>query len=556
MSNRQSDEPTASRKRQRSISPINHVKKRIKIDRNRKPSESDDELPPVTPVKRPKTEKLPAFLRDSIPENVTDEDISLFLQSKTDSAKLITECSERFARTHESFDNDDSANTRWPPYIVFGSDLIKTWYSSSYPQEYARVPRLYICEFCLKYMKCEQIYNRHRQTCTVRHPPANEIYHKDELSVFEVDGNISRIYCQNLCFLAKSFLVHKTLYYDVEPFLFYVLTRNDSLGCHLLGYFSKEKHCPQKYNLSCITVLPNCQRRGYGRFLIEFSYLISQKEGQFGTPERPLSALGAQTYEAYWKIKIVERLVEYYYERKDRCVLKTFMNETGMAIDDIIETLQNLGVLTMKSNKKPVITANIQELESILKVERTRHAHWVAIDSEYLRFTPVLTPLLLANEAKAVEKEIKEIQIVFKEIHREAAEAALLESNDTIRYIRRRKTGNKRRSILVKRRTGLSMHKSDSLITNDDDEHSQEYVSRRRIITPMNINDEQEQQRPPSSPKLSFKQLKLDRFIQIVQNETEQTSTGKIESIQALIEETLSPVKVRIEFLFCFVVEK
>ena len=100
------------------------------------------------------------------------------------------------------------------------------------------------------------------------------------------------------------------------------------------------------------------------------------------------------------------------------------------------------------------------------------------------------------------------------------------------------------------------MHKSDSLITNDDDEHSQEYVSRRRIITPMNINDEQEQQRPPSSPKLSFKQLKLDRFIQIVQNETEQTSTGKIESIQALIEETLSPVKVRIEFLFCFVVEK
>ena len=52
--------------------------------------------------------------------------------------------------------------TRWPPYIVFGSDLIKTWYSSSYPQEYARVPRLYICEFCLKYIKCEQVYDRHR----------------------------------------------------------------------------------------------------------------------------------------------------------------------------------------------------------------------------------------------------------------------------------------------------------------------------------------------------------------------------------------------------------
>jgi hypothetical protein len=28
------------------------------------------------------------------------------------------------------------------------------------------------------------------------------------------------------------------------------------------------------------------------------------------------------------------------------------MNETGMAIDDIIETLQNLCVLTMKTNGK------------------------------------------------------------------------------------------------------------------------------------------------------------------------------------------------------------
>ena len=45
--------------------------------------------------------------------------------------------------------------------------------------------------------------------------------------VFEVDGNVNRIYCQNLCLLAKLFLDHKTLYYDVEPFLFYVLTSND-----------------------------------------------------------------------------------------------------------------------------------------------------------------------------------------------------------------------------------------------------------------------------------------------------------------------------------------
>lgn len=57
--------------------------------------------------------------------------------------------------------------------------------------------------------------------------------------VSKVDGNVSTIYCQNLCLLAKLFLDHKTLYYDVEPFLFYVLTQNDVKGCHLVGYFSK-----------------------------------------------------------------------------------------------------------------------------------------------------------------------------------------------------------------------------------------------------------------------------------------------------------------------------
>ena len=107
--------------------------------------------------------------------------------------------------------------------------------------------------------------------CTWRHPPATEIYRKDNLSVFEVDGNVNKIYCQNLCLLAKLFLDHKTLYYDVEPFLFYVLTVNDRKGCHLVGYFSKEKLCQQKYNVSCIMTMPQYQRQGYGRFLIQFS---------------------------------------------------------------------------------------------------------------------------------------------------------------------------------------------------------------------------------------------------------------------------------------------
>lgn len=115
------------------------------------------------------------------------------------------------------------------------------------------------------------VLERHQDKCTWRHPPATEIYRCEDISVFEVDGNVNKIYCQNLCLLAKLFLDHKTLYYDVEPFLFYVLTKNDKKGCHLVGYFSKEKHCVQKYNVSCIMTMPQYQRQGFGRFLIDFS---------------------------------------------------------------------------------------------------------------------------------------------------------------------------------------------------------------------------------------------------------------------------------------------
>jgi histone acetyltransferase MYST1 len=75
--------------------------------------------------------------------------------------------------------------------------------------------------------------------CTHRQPVGKEIYRKGTLSIYEVDGREHKIYCQNLCLLAKLFLDHKTLYFDVEPFLFYILCEVDKHGAHLVGYFSK-----------------------------------------------------------------------------------------------------------------------------------------------------------------------------------------------------------------------------------------------------------------------------------------------------------------------------
>jgi hypothetical protein len=152
--------------------------------------------------------------------------------------------------------------------IIMGRHAVQCWYYSQFPEAYHNLPVLYVCEFCLSYMKKLRTYRSHMCTCPVRHPPGRRIYQEGDLSVYEIDGKDNKAFCQKLCLIAKLFLDHKTLYYDVNPFLFYVVCLDDIKGSRMVGYFSKEKVSDQGYNLACILTLPQYQTRGYGKFII------------------------------------------------------------------------------------------------------------------------------------------------------------------------------------------------------------------------------------------------------------------------------------------------
>eukprot|EP00667_Euglena_gracilis_P008656 EG_transcript_8775 len=316
--------------------------------------------------------------------------------------------------------HDDHQKPKNVSLLHFGKYVMETWYFSPYHYSIERFPdaldadidpagdppepsdrtsvaygydedpvqiELFVCEFCLKPLESrEQLWERHAPKCRLRHPPGDEIYRDPvkRLSVFEVDGKKQRTYCQNICLLSKLFLEHKFLKYDVDPFIFYVMTEWDKQGHHFLGYFSKEKESAEQFNVACILTLPPYQKHGIGRLLIEFSYELSRKEERMGSPEKPLSDLGQISYHSYWRDTLLETLMEA--EKKGEMLnVQDLCKRTCIKPEDVTATLSKIGVVNPNKRTSSFLLSDTIRQQHAERMQRGQ----THIDPLKLHWTPV-----------------------------------------------------------------------------------------------------------------------------------------------------------------------
>ncbi|EER44245.1 histone acetyltransferase Tip60 [Histoplasma capsulatum H143] len=279
--------------------------------------------------------------------------------------------------------------------VVLGNIRFKTWFHSLYPEELVGkdTDRIYVCRWCFRYSCDKDAYLGHTRFCEHRSsPPGTKVYDWRGYSVWEIDGEDHKLYAQNLSLFAKLFLDHKSVFFDVSSFLYYILVftnPQDANDYHVLGYFSKEKMSWDANNLACILIFPPYQHKQLGKLLMGVSYKLSAWEwegGIIGGPERPLSEMGRRSYVRFWE----ERISRFFLlgppgaepygrniasastssswsprpmggdskgaKRKAACeemTIREIGQATGMLVEDVITALKEMGIVeSEKPGKK------------------------------------------------------------------------------------------------------------------------------------------------------------------------------------------------------------
>ena len=173
-----------------------------------------------------------------------------------------------------------------------------------------------------------------------------------------------QLYAQNLSLFAKLFLETKSVFFDANTFLYYTLVLQDSSSNphgQVVGFFSKEKMSWDNNNVACILVFPPWQRRGLGQILIAASYELGKREGRFGGPERPLSALGKKGYLVFWCGEVARHILKA--PLKKTVTIKNISDETFILQEDVVAALKEMDVV----EKRKTATGNVVLNKSKIK---------------------------------------------------------------------------------------------------------------------------------------------------------------------------------------------
>ncbi|KAL3816064.1 hypothetical protein ACHAXA_010369 [Cyclostephanos tholiformis] len=272
--------------------------------------------------------------------------------------------------------------------LELGKFRMDTWYFSPLPKELLRdspggmIDVLYVDEFSFNFFTRKEELLRYQQktfalgntTVDRRHPPGNEIYRC---------GNLSSEWMLGIFFTFALNHIYITLlsFVGIAPLLMSIMK-----WYHPVGYYSKEKYSDVGYNLACILTFPSHQRKGYGRFLIAFSYELSKKEEKVGSPEKPMSDLGQQAYIPYWTSTIVDFLLNHSKNSKSMSIMD-IAKKTSIMAEDIIFALNTLGILKFV-NGVYFIYAERAHLETLAKKHPVKEPR---VDPNKLHWTPYIT---------------------------------------------------------------------------------------------------------------------------------------------------------------------
>ncbi|KAL4942265.1 hypothetical protein BDV06DRAFT_192636 [Aspergillus oleicola] len=302
--------------------------------------------------------------------------------------------------------------TRNVQHVVLGNLRFQTWYQSIYPEELVSkdTDTLYVCRWCFRYACDIDTHERHASLCPHRpNPLGTKVYDHGGYSVWEVDGAENKLFGQNLSLFAKLFLDHKSVFFDVASFLYYILVftdENDADGSyHILGFFSKEKLSWDANNLACILVFPPYQHKQLGKLLMGVSYKISGWERDsslIGGPEKPLSDMGGRSYSRFWEERIARHLILHGSSANSNSTTENktqsqkpapargrkkhphdFMTvqeiglSTGMLTEDVITALRGLGAIEPPSPSKTRRGTQAEGEPVPVVVRRSKVLDWV-----------------------------------------------------------------------------------------------------------------------------------------------------------------------------------